>query len=80
LWATVPDIAERKRELFGLWDECTEAGTDDDLEAGMRARARVIAFIREHLPPGSHDAFTSTELAALNRDKQSHEQFAPYAD
>jgi len=80
LWATVPDIAERKRELFALWDECTETGTDDDLEAGMRARARVIAFIREHLPSGSHDAFTSIELAALNRDKQSYEQFAPYAE
>ena len=80
LWATVPDLAERKRQLFALWDECSETGTEADIAAGVRARARVIAFIRAHLPAGSAGAFTSAELAALNRDKQSHEQFAPYAE
>jgi len=80
LWATVPDLAERKRQLFALWDECSETGTEADIEAGVRARARVIAFVRAHLPAGSAGAFTPAELAALNRDKQSHEQFAPYAD
>lgn len=80
LWATVADPADRKRALFALWDECSEAGTDADIAAGVRARAHVIAFIREHLPAGSSGAFTPGELAALNRDKQSHEQFAPYVE
>lgn len=80
VWATQPDPAERRRELFALWDECSETGTSDVVEAGARARARVVAFVREHLPPGSHEAFTTDELAALNRDKQSHASFAPYAD
>src|SRR3569623_316600 len=80
LWATVPDLAERKRQLFALWDECSETGTEADIAAGVRARARVIAFIHTHLPAGSAGAFTSAELAALNGDKQSHEQFAPYAE
>ena len=80
LWATVPDVAERKRELFALWDECDESGSNDVVEASAHARKRVIKFVREHLPQGSHEAFTDAELAALNRDKQSHSSFAPYAD
>ncbi|HET9992334.1 MAG TPA: hypothetical protein VFQ65_27570, partial [Kofleriaceae bacterium] len=80
VWATQPDLAERKRELFALWDECNETGTSDVVDATAHARARVVAFVRAHLPPGSHEAFTAGELAALNRDKQSHESFAPYAD
>jgi hypothetical protein len=80
LWATVPDAAERKRELFALWDECDETGSSDVVEATDHARKRVLKFVREHLPPGSHEAFTDAELAALNRDKQSHASFAPYAD
>jgi hypothetical protein len=80
VWATQPDLDERKRELFALWDECSETGTSDVVEATAHARARVVTFVREHLPPGSHEAFTVDELAALNRDKQSHASFAPYAD
>jgi hypothetical protein len=80
LWATVADPIERKRGLFALWDECSDSGTDADVQAGMLARAHIVAFIREHLPPGTANAFTAGELAALNRDKQSHEVFAPYAD
>lgn len=80
LWATVPDAAERKRQLFALWDECDETGSSDVVEATDHARKRVLKFVREHLPPGSHEAFTDAELAALNRDKQSHASFAPYAD
>jgi hypothetical protein len=80
LWATVANPAERKRALFALWDECSDSGTDADVEAGARARARIVAFIREHLAAGTPNAFTAGELAALNRDKQSREVFAPYAD
>ena len=80
LWATVANPAERKRALFALWDECSDTGTDADVQAGMLARAHIVAFIREHLPAGTANAFTAGELAALNRDKQSREVFAPYAD
>ncbi len=80
LWATVPDAAERKRQLFALWDECDETGTNDIVEASAHARERVVKFVRERLPRGSHDSFTASELAALNRAKQSHASFAPYSD
>jgi hypothetical protein len=80
LWATVSDVAERKRELFALWDECDETGTAAVVEASAHARKRVIKFVREHLPRGSHDSFTDAELTALNRDKQSHASFTPYTD
>jgi hypothetical protein len=80
LWATVPDAAERKRQLFALWDECDATGPNDVVEASAHARERVVKFVREHLPRGSHDSFTDSELATLNRAKQSHASFAPYTD
>jgi hypothetical protein len=46
--------------------------------AGRGARARVLAFIRRHLPAGSPDAFTETEIAELERHKQSSAAFVPY--
>jgi hypothetical protein len=79
LWATVADPAERKRELFALWDECSETGSTDVVEASAHARTRVVKFVRTHLPAGTPEAFTAAELAALDRDKQSHASFRPYA-
>ena len=38
-------VAERKAALFALWDECSE-GENHDGEAGERARAIVIGWIR----------------------------------
>jgi hypothetical protein len=59
LWARVPDGAARKQALYELWNECA------DDEAGLRARAMVIGWIRARLPPGSGGAFTADELARL---------------
>jgi hypothetical protein len=64
LWAREPDPAARKQALFELWSDCA----DDD--AGTRARAMVIGWIRAKLPAGSADAYTPAELERLG--------FAPY--
>jgi hypothetical protein len=59
LWAHERDPAARKQALFELWSDCA----DDD--AGQRARAMVLGWIRWKLPEGSTDAYTPDELARL---------------
>ena len=66
LWARVPDPAARRQALYELWSDCA------DDEAGARARAMVIGWIRARLPAGTGDAYTPDELARLA-------PFAPYA-
>ena len=56
--------AERKQALFELWDECSE-GEGPEGEAGQRARAFVLGFIRKHLPVGSAEGYSDAEIAAL---------------
>ena len=74
MWARdLPPVA-RRAALFELWDEC---GDDD---AGKRARAVVVGWIRSHLPAGSADAYTADELAVLAARRTSSAAFAPYAD
>jgi len=70
--------AELRTALFALWDECAE-GDDPAGEAGGRARAMVLGWIRGHLPADSVEAFTGDELARLDRTRTSSEPFAPYA-
>jgi len=71
--------SERRRILFALWDEAAE---DDDYElvadGGAEARRLIERFIAFRLPPGSRHAFGMTELAQLNRIRQSRQSFAPY--
>lgn len=78
LWATVHDPAARKQALFELWDEVVERGDAKVVAAGAAARRLVIGFIRARLPAGSPEAYTTDELAAFNRKKQSQSEFAPY--
>ncbi len=59
MWARVPDAAARKQALYELWSDCA----DDD--AGQRARAMVLGWIRSKLPAGTPGAFTADELAGL---------------
>lgn len=73
LWARVADPAARRAALFELWDECGED------EAGNRARAVVIGWIRARLPAGSANAYTDAELQALDTHRTSRAAFAPYA-
>ena len=63
---------ERRAALFAAWDECREE------EVGLLARELVASFIRQHLPAGSADAFTASELAAQNARRTSSARFAPY--
>ncbi|HTR55786.1 MAG TPA: hypothetical protein VMJ10_34150 [Kofleriaceae bacterium] len=72
LWAATLDPAARRAALFELWDEC------DDDEAGARARAMIVGWIRTHLPAGGPDAYTPAELAALSAHRSSAAPFAPY--
>ncbi len=74
LWAREHDPIARRAALFELWDECTE----DD--AGARARALVIGWIRARLPAGSPDAYTAAELDVLQMRRTSTAAFAPYDD
>lgn len=67
MWARVRDPAARKQALFELWSDCA------DDEAGLRARAMVIGWIRAKLPAGSTEAFTADDLARLA-------PFSPYEE
>jgi hypothetical protein len=67
LWAHERDPAVRRQALYELWSDCA----DDD--AGQRARAMVIGWIRSKLPAGSGDAFSADELARLA-------PFSPYEE
>ena len=79
-------MAEKREDLFELWDDCAEAadGNDDSTPmnpraaAGERVRTQLIAFIRQHLAAGSDDAYSLTEIEALNKRRHSHHIFAPY--
>ena len=78
LWSTTPALAARKQALFELWDDCAETGDAALVDGARAARKLVIGFIRARLPAGGATAFTTSELAAFNRTKQSTATFAPY--
>jgi hypothetical protein len=78
-------LAERKRLLFALWDECDDLAPSapspfDALRgaAGHNARLKIAAFVRLVAPPGSADAYTAGELARLNAARRSVARFDPY--
>lgn len=64
--------AQRRREIFELWDAAEEDGD------GARARAAIEQWIRERLPAGGPDGYSSEELARLNATRQSRAEFDPY--
>jgi hypothetical protein len=71
--------AGRRRELvFEMWDECIDDEADGDLNLGAAARATLLAFIRRAFPEGSSEAYTPTELTALNKRRTSRALFDPY--
>jgi hypothetical protein len=70
--------AERRELLFRLWDECTETGSDELVNASRMARATIVAFIRRNLPADSADAYTAAELESLNAARKSTQPFVPY--
>lgn len=64
--------AERRREIFELWNE-----TSDD-ELGARARRIILDLVRELMPRGSPEAYGDEELAALGALTAHADAFAPY--
>jgi hypothetical protein len=79
IWAhTAWPVAQRRRVIFELWDECAEQGPDDIASAGTAARITIVAFIRKHLPEGSAHAYPEAEIQALNKARRSRQRFAPY--
>ncbi len=77
LWRATTDASLRKEALFELWDDCFE-GEGPRGEAGARARAMVIGWIRAKLPAGSPEAFTDEEIAACAARRTSRQPFEPY--
>lgn len=87
------DRARRRELLFERWDECDErfavapAGIPDAavsaidqyrLDAASTARAKIIGFVRRHVPRTSRHRFTHAELERFNARRVSREPFAPY--
>ena len=79
MWATTPDPAARREALFELWDECAD-GEGPGADAGARARAMVIGWIRSHVPAGSPGAFSAADSVAFSARKSSHAPFCPYEE
>jgi hypothetical protein len=77
LWRSTSDPALRKQALFELWDDCEE-GEGPRGEAGARARAIVLGWIRGKLPAGAPDAYTTEEIKAFTARQASKEPFTPY--
>jgi hypothetical protein len=77
LWARETDSARRKQVLFELWDDCDE-GDGSAGQAGQRARAVVIGWIRGELPAGTPGAFTDEEVRAFAARRTSKQAFTPY--
>lgn len=74
VWATIPDVTQRKQALFELWDECAESGDPHLVIAGAAARAVVVDFASQLR---GRDAFTPAELTRLNAHRTSTLAFAP---
>jgi hypothetical protein len=65
--------AERRQQLFKLWDDCPE-----DTAAGRQARQRIVRFIRDVAPRGTPRAYPDAELRELNKRRRSKARFVPY--
>jgi hypothetical protein len=65
-------LAQKRSTLFELWDSCA---SDD---SGNAAQATIESFIRARLPEDSPLAYSSAELAQLNRRRVSRRVFDPY--
>ena len=78
-------LAERKRRIFQMWDDCAEPAelrtpTDEiQAAAAVEARVRIEGLIRMLAPRGSPQQFTAAELAEFNAQRRSRARFDPYA-
>jgi len=80
IWSDTSSSIERRRELvYLLWEECAETGSASRLRASRAIRSSIEAFVREHAPRGSREAYTAIELQRLNRGRTSGPAFSPYS-
>jgi type II secretory pathway pseudopilin PulG len=87
LWSDGDTPASIRREkIFQRWDDAVELPADGEASseqrargrAGDRARRRIAAWIREHLPKSGRDGFTAAELRDMNERRRSRAVFEPY--
>lgn len=79
LWSRKEIAAPARRQLlFRLWDELVEGGTDPEGLAAEQARRAILRFIRVHLPEGSADGYSRSELERLDAQRRSATPFDPY--
>ncbi len=78
-------IADRRRQLFELWDECADPHPDPQSpaevlrsDAARTARTRLETLVRRLAPAGSPQQFTATELHHFNANRHSSDAFNPY--
>jgi hypothetical protein len=73
IWGrTTRSAAQRRRQIFELWDDAEEEGE------GARARAAILRWIRENLPRDGGEGYSAEELARLNASRRSRAEFDPY--
>jgi hypothetical protein len=74
LWAdTRYRRRERRRVIFLLWEDANTSTAE-----GRSADKIIAAWIREHLPLGSSDAYGKAELDAIARERAGRPPFRPY--
>lgn len=74
IWANPKKTeAQKRQQIFAIWDDCA------DTDLGHKARALIIAFIRQALPKSSKSAYKGDELRNINRDRSDKEKFRPYS-
>lgn len=87
LWAHGDAPASIRREkIFQRWDDCVEIPDDREASseqrargrAGDRARRRIAAWIRKHLPQDGKDGFSTAEIRDMNTRRRSRAMFEPY--
>lgn len=66
-------LVQKRAAVFGLWDDCASDAS------GSAAQAAIEGFVRQHMPEGTPLAYSSAELALLNRRRVSRRAFDPYA-
>jgi hypothetical protein len=71
-------MAEKRRLLFALWEECLEPGVLRDQQLAQQARWMIRRFIQARVPASSPHRFTAAELAGWNSRRRGKIRFDPY--
>ena len=75
LWSSGRAGTARRREIYELWEDCSD---DKNETLGRKGRRIIEDFIRTSLPAESPEAFTPEELERINKTRQGLPPFNPY--